>query len=256
MVQNSGEMIHTALGTYWLTFLSSDSTRTQVTFEIGKGDAMEIFVVNKEVACFYSPVLKAAFTSNFIEGQTQTYKLEDVESGVFQLLVQWLYRQNIESSYTKIEMNALFVDPPTPEIEAVIDGMKENIQERVSNLVRLWVLADRLQIPVLQNLVANSLYELRVLHRCDALQDLYYVYDNTLGGSALRRLMVVAFAESYGRIMDCPEYVPKEMLLQIGRYLAHNSLYHPYNIWDPLHDKTLFRKYFYVDTEEDTRTKV
>lgn len=57
----------------------------------------EKFVVHNELACHYTPVLKAAFESNFIEGQTQTYKLQDTTKGAVRLLVQWLYPQKLDT---------------------------------------------------------------------------------------------------------------------------------------------------------------
>jgi hypothetical protein len=38
-----------------------------VILSAGKSD--QKFIVHKKFACYYSPVLKAAFNSNFIEGQ-------------------------------------------------------------------------------------------------------------------------------------------------------------------------------------------
>lgn len=65
-----------------------------ITFIIG--DQKKKFIVHKEVACFHSEVLARAFNSGFIEGQTQTYTLDDVSEGAFKLFVQYLYHQEIE----------------------------------------------------------------------------------------------------------------------------------------------------------------
>jgi len=43
---------------------------------------------------YYSPFFKAAFGDNsFVEGQTQTTNLEDVEPKIFGMVVQWAYTQ-------------------------------------------------------------------------------------------------------------------------------------------------------------------
>lgn len=63
------------------------------------------FTVHKEFACHYSPVLKATFNSNFIEGQTQTYNLDDIEVEVVRLLVHWLYTQSVGVPSLDIEQN-------------------------------------------------------------------------------------------------------------------------------------------------------
>lgn len=59
------------------------------------GPNKEPFLVHKDFACHYSPVLRAAFNSSFIEGETQTYDLDDVEEETVRLLVHWIYTQSI-----------------------------------------------------------------------------------------------------------------------------------------------------------------
>ncbi|KAG4424720.1 hypothetical protein IFR04_002068 [Cadophora malorum] len=116
-----------------------------VTFLIGPEPNPTKFVVHREFACYHSKVLNAAFNSNFIEGQTQTYQLEDTTPGTFKLLVQWLYTQKLKISQLTC-----------PE---QFGGLAEKVDrdadvcwyEEDMNLARLWVLADRLGMPKLQN---------------------------------------------------------------------------------------------------------
>jgi len=49
-----------------------------------------------EFACHHSPVLKAAFNSNFIEEESQTYRLEEISASAFRLLVQWFYNEEFD----------------------------------------------------------------------------------------------------------------------------------------------------------------
>lgn len=48
-------------------------------------------MVQKTVICYYSPFFAAAFNSSFVEGNTESMDLDDVEPDVFALLVSWLY---------------------------------------------------------------------------------------------------------------------------------------------------------------------
>jgi hypothetical protein len=57
-----------------------------ITFVMGSGQTE--FVVHKSFIYHASPVLKAAFSSNFTEGQTQRYVLEDITEEAFQLFVE------------------------------------------------------------------------------------------------------------------------------------------------------------------------
>lgn len=43
--------------------------------------------IHKDIACFYSPVFKAAFNSQFIEGEEQKYRLEDASPRAVRLLI-------------------------------------------------------------------------------------------------------------------------------------------------------------------------
>ncbi|KAH7363880.1 hypothetical protein BKA65DRAFT_388657, partial [Rhexocercosporidium sp. MPI-PUGE-AT-0058] len=64
-----------------------------ITLKVGKDESVKEFIVHKDYACHFSPVLKAAFNSSFLEGQTQVYQLKDTHEGVVTMLVHWLYHQ-------------------------------------------------------------------------------------------------------------------------------------------------------------------
>jgi hypothetical protein len=96
-----------------------------VTFVVGP--AKKEFVVHKSFACHASPVLRAAFNSDFVEGQTQRYALEDTTEDTFRLFSEWIYTQNI------------YWDGESMETPAS------------SSLPRVWVLAEKLLVPKLQN---------------------------------------------------------------------------------------------------------
>ncbi|KAE9381302.1 hypothetical protein N431DRAFT_457903 [Stipitochalara longipes BDJ] len=90
------------------------SPSQMVTFVIGIGEGKETFVVHKEHACKYSPVLEKAFNSRFKEGQTK-------------------------SQYH----NGMTTEEKQEHYE--ICGPQTDIQ------IQLWVLAEKLLVPRLQN---------------------------------------------------------------------------------------------------------
>jgi hypothetical protein len=59
-----------------------------VTFLIGNREDPTKFLVHKEVACRRSPVLDVAFNSQFEEGRTQTYYLDDISVMAFRYFMQ------------------------------------------------------------------------------------------------------------------------------------------------------------------------
>ena len=168
------------------------------------GDNPQKFVVHKEFACHYSSVLKTAFNSNFIEGQTQTYRLQETTERAIRLLIHWFYTQKLDT----------FV--PKPE-----EGQREEYLEvkhsQDMSLVELWILAEKLLLPTLQNLVAREIEQRRHQSKAISTASLHYVYEKTERGSLLRRLMVdMCFSHlnilSY---MKRPERYPQEMLIEL-----------------------------------------
>lgn len=157
----------------------------------------ESFKVHKEIACFYSPVLKAAFESPFIEGQTQTYILNNVTQEAVQLLVDWLYFQNIDLEQ--------------------LDTKPGDENTKIEAMVQLWVLADRLLIPTLQNLLIRELDKWHVKERkiCDSAFN--FLYENSASDCPLRLFFVhqVVCSASYKIFLLSPSRYPKQMLLEI-----------------------------------------
>ena len=140
---------------YWIR-----ANKGTVTFLIGKDKAK--FIVHKAFACHHSPALKAAFTNKrFVEGRTQTYKLEDVQVATFEQFVNWLYSKKLE------------INEEDPDL----------------TLTKLWVLADKFLIPGLQN---DTVRKLDAYYKEDAItldaETLHYVYKHTAENSPLRGL--------------------------------------------------------------------
>ena len=57
---------------------------------------MKRFIVHKEVVAYHSGPLKAGINKQFLEGQTGEYIIDDVPKGAFQLMVQYMYREDFE----------------------------------------------------------------------------------------------------------------------------------------------------------------
>lgn len=205
-----------------------------------------------EFACHYSPVLKAAFNSSFLEGQTQTYRLEDISPSAFRLLVQWLYGQNID---LHIEVNIV----PDDAVQSIAvagkndsdeagDGQRANREggdddgqcanrggdgdDGISpdlynawrtqdlDLAQLWVAGDRLLMPRLQNAVIMAWHELWTNDADDrgpSTSWIHYAYEHTCVGSPLRNLAVdqVAFSLEPYEIKKYPDDLPREMLFDL-----------------------------------------
>jgi len=97
-----------------------------ITFKVGKSVIKKNFVVHKEFACYYSPLLKGAFNSNFIEGSTHTHTLDDVDEETFSLFFQWLYSQRLdaplEEDETKNQPTEVRDNMPSRNLQLSISG--------------------------------------------------------------------------------------------------------------------------------------
>ncbi|CZT09925.1 uncharacterized protein RCO7_02246 [Rhynchosporium graminicola] len=183
--------------------------KSLVTFLIGPGPNPVEFLIHKEIVCHNSGVLAVAFNGNFIEGRTQTYRIDDTTERAFKLFMQWLYSK----SFT---------------------------------LVELWVLADMLLMPSLQNAIIDVMMK---IYYQDADFPAYiceYVYQHTEKDSALRRLLVkqcTLFGEDAETLEKLAIQLPKEMLVDV--YVSQILLVPGYM------SSEIFLSKYYVSEESD-----
>ncbi|PVH86907.1 hypothetical protein DL98DRAFT_649759 [Cadophora sp. DSE1049] len=119
------------------------------------------YIMHKSIACYYSPVLNKAFNGPFTEGQTQTMTIDDFKQpAAFGAIQSWMYMQKA-------------------------DGLKDEWGGRSNMLFYVWILADRLIMPALQNDLMGLLIGMPI-----PLNSLSWMYENTGPHSELRSLLV------------------------------------------------------------------
>lgn len=69
-----------------------------VTLYAGDKPDAKSFLVHSSFAIHYSPVLKAAFGSDFIEGKTQEYRLDEESEETVRLLIHCRLLRDLPSS--------------------------------------------------------------------------------------------------------------------------------------------------------------
>jgi hypothetical protein len=199
------------------------NTEELVTFVVGEGENKKNFMVHKEVACRGSPVLEAAFNSTFIEGQTQTYAL-DADKDVCRMFVQWLYTRKVKLlvHHEDLETWTARLPPPFSEGKCTRCGIDDKEHDDTSTLqnlmlLKLWVLADNLLIPSLKHYVVQILCSLGIYCYALCSMHLEYIYDITLPGDALRKLVVDqrCYSIRAGEDPKVDVYTPHQMLLDI-----------------------------------------
>ncbi|XMA14323.1 hypothetical protein WAI453_007114 [Rhynchosporium graminicola] len=210
---------------------SFSDPKSLVTFIFGPGDKTMELIVHKEVACHYFEVLNAAFNSSFIEGSTQTYRIKNFREVTFTCMDQWLYSQRF---------NLLHHDPAF-DCKISMDKDFSQFQELLSYLislpnlgfqppVQLWVLADLLAIPKLQNAAIDALQS--VTEESDlGIEDLRsccfrYIYKNSMNESQLRKYILAPFVRRTvdpDTIKDDAKVYPHAMLVDVSEmYISMN----------------------------------
>jgi len=179
--------------------------------------------------------LKAAFNSQLLEGQTQTYRLDDITPTVFLLFVQWLYSQEFKIISLGNPGNHWDDAPPAFETQH-------------SEFVQLWILADRFLIPRLQNQVMREIERAFKLQVTTAW--IPHAYAGTSPDSPLRYLAVdISLYEiSSSWVKKHPEHFPVEILLDLAErvVLSNGSVADTY-----IHRRKRYDYYVKKDTAGD-----
>ena len=88
-------------------------------------------------------------------------------------------------------------------------------------MAELWVLADKICIPTLQNLVIDTMFKASSARNWIPVFTYSYIYKNTNSGSALRRLAVTqtAYGITEENLLEFSEAYPPQMLLDLSAFL-------------------------------------
>ena len=136
------------------------------------GEAKTAFHVHEAELFDASSFFKAAFTSEFRESSDRTMLLPEDDDSVVELFIDWLYRQRYKMT--------------TPAAQGSGDIYMQP--------VRLFVLADKYDVPNLKNLILSQIFlrikKDRVGRRCmPKLHTVAYAYEHTAENSPIRKLL-------------------------------------------------------------------
>ncbi|TVY71183.1 hypothetical protein LSUE1_G008210 [Lachnellula suecica] len=163
--------------------LPFSNPKQMVTFKVGAGWNSEEFLVYKDIACRGSKVFERAFNGGFEEGRTQTYELDDVDPDTFRYFSEWLYSQKLTL------MNHEILDKST-WTEAEIQAHNIECSQEDKHLVGLWILGDKFDVVALQNYAIDQMERVRIKCGFMGITCAQSIYENTMPGSPLRRLVV------------------------------------------------------------------
>lgn len=197
--------------------LPSEPT-TFVTFIVGTAPNTKEFMVHKEVACFQSPIFDHAFNDDVgsTEFESQTFCLENVTPRTFQMLVQWMYSNTIR-------LRQLRGEAPFFSGFEVTDDVK---REEDMTMACLWVLAEKLKMPKLQNTLIERIDRITNLCQQIPCATYHYIYRSTKEDSPLRKYTIESATKyiDVKTLRDKEAELPRSLLV----VLAVGMLEHEY----------------------------
>lgn len=187
-----------------MTFLLPSQPLETVIVKIGKEKVS--FTLYKAFLIHYSLYFEKALTGNFKEASTGIIHLEHTTAEVSGLCMEWIMTQQIQDTHITKEL-------PMSYLERIAE---EKLQPR--DLIKLWILADYLRIPDLQNKTIDILAAKLV--RLNVVSAAYYnlVYKPTLPGSMLREFHVDSWCW-VGIALNLQEHeasMPREIVVNIA----------------------------------------
>jgi len=160
------------------------------------GSQKHKFIAHKDFLTYYSEYFRACLGERFTEAENRVVELDHTEPEAFRHLMDWIYKQDIQSV-----------------AERQIEAIGASVQDVAGEYMDLWILADYLLIPELQNLVLEKLSEHKPAVLCPDV--ISHVYSNTGEGSMLRKFCVGLV--EYSRPGWCTNsLLPPEMLLDLS----------------------------------------
>jgi len=169
-----------------------------VQIVVGEGTAQKTFDIHKGLLSFYSDYFRSALNGNFSEALEGKITLSTEEVKVFEAFKDWLY-------------TARLMPPGKPNWD----------DTTATSIIKLYVLADRRQVPLLANDCLDLLHKWMLAKWETIYKDLPFVYEHTFAGNGLRRFMIDGMAKPYqpDDWLDGP-YLGVESLRDLAKALA------------------------------------
>ncbi|KEQ71847.1 hypothetical protein M436DRAFT_50601, partial [Aureobasidium namibiae CBS 147.97] len=165
--------------------------QTIVTVEVGA--EKKAFLIHKDLLIFYSDYFRGAFDGSFSEAAKGKLFLVDERVNVFSIVNQFVYTRELSD--------------------------KDNYELDWDVLIRAWIFGDKYLMPSLQNKVMTTLIEKHTRDNFLPTLQFKLIWNNTLPGSPLRKVMVdlVAYKCDLGPFlsMDGGQRWPHEALIEL-----------------------------------------
>lgn len=148
------------------------------------GPAKKRYRIHKTILCSQVEYFEKTFTNGFKETKEQTTTLPEVESPVFELFIEWVYRGSF----------------PRPSNIMTCDPVKGYF---TSNLIKLYGFAEYICLKTLKDYAVTSLISVFVKNKSGlSTAGISLVYQVTAPGSRLRAFAAQTLQHSLGTKLD------------------------------------------------------
>ena len=131
------------------------------------------YILHKSLICHYSSYSKGAFEGRFQEAETKNLNLEEDEPEIFEMFARALY--------SGLLLTSIHLD-----------------STKCFDLLKLWILADKLLVPKLKNHIINLIFKNEMYHSSFDLKPHYHwIWEHTSDDSKLRSFLVARYAFLY-----------------------------------------------------------
>ena len=197
------------------------------------GTTQKAFYVHVDLLCNASSFFKAAFTGDFKESSDKTVQLPEDDEDIVSLFIEWLYHQR----YEMLPLSAEDDEESDDDHDDIDDKKKEN--DRFYQVFRLFVLAEKYDVPDLKWLLTKTLFaDIKEVHRGPSNASIGYLYRHTTGSKGIHRLVADWHAwrmhpEELERqnfrafLEEIPEF-SADIVLSYGKNIKKGSQYNPF----------------------------
>lgn len=164
------------------------------TVEVGIEEQKCTFYAYKGVLSFYSGYFRTALKGSWAEAEAGHFVFEDEDVDVFERFILWLNSSSIIGKTLELDFDIL---------------------------VRVWLFADRRDIPLLLNDMIDDLKRTVIKQTTVPVTSLHLVYENTSPGSLLRRMLIDALSSLCNplnfNVDACVDLWPKHALWDLAK---------------------------------------
>jgi len=146
------------------------------------GENKKRFILHQNAVCDKSKFFKAACSKQWLEGQERIVRLPEVDEVTFQAYFRWIYSGDVQEPTCTEQSDA---------------SAKRTEQE---SLIKLYLLGDTLDDVELRSKATSRLFTVMRSHdTIPSVPNLNLIYESTMSGSPLRKMVVDVFVARVDR---------------------------------------------------------